>query len=180
MGQSMPHRSYSRRLPVKERFGAERSCDEWHRQTVWMGRRRAIGQAFGGYVSGTLVAMLLIGSFTGVGLALLGVPYGLLLSILAGLTELLPYLGPWISGTVSVLVALITVDPFKALQVILLFLLIQQIEGNVVIVVVLIGIDLLGIIGAILAAPVAAAIQILIVEVLAPAIRRALATPATG
>jgi predicted PurR-regulated permease PerM len=148
-----------------------------------------IGRAFGGYIRGTLIAMLLIGSMTGVGLALLGVPFALLLGILAGFTELLPYLGPWISGTVSFLVALITVDPGKALQVALLFLLIQNIEGNVieplvmsrsvkinplvVIVSVLIGIDLLGIIGAILAVPIAAALQTLIVRVVAPAIRRA-------
>ncbi|HEX5547138.1 MAG TPA: AI-2E family transporter [Ktedonobacterales bacterium] len=153
-----------------------------------------IGRAFGGYIRGTLIAMLLIGGLTGTGLALLGVPYALLLGILAGFTELLPYLGPWISGTVSVLVALITVDPGKALQVILLFILIQNIEGNVieplvmsravkinplvVIVAVLIGLDLLGIVGAILAVPVAAAIQIIILRVLAPAIRRSSAVSA--
>jgi predicted PurR-regulated permease PerM len=153
-----------------------------------------IGRAFGGYIRGTLIAMLLIGGLTGTGLALLGVPFALLLGILAGFTELLPYLGPWISGTVSVLVALITVDPGKALQVIVLFILIQNIEGNVieplvmsravkinplaVIVAVLIGIDLLGIIGAILAVPVAAALQTLIVRVLAPAIRRSSAESA--
>lgn len=152
-----------------------------------------IGRAFGGYIRGTLIAMLLIGSLTGGGLALLGVPYALLLGILAGFTELLPYLGPWISGTVSVLVALITVDPGKALQVVLLFILIQNIEGNVieplvmsravkinplvVIVAVLIGLDLLGIVGAILAVPVAAAIQIIILRVLAPAIRRSSVSP---
>lgn len=155
-----------------------------------------IGRAFGGYIRGTLIAMLLIGSLTGVGLALLGVPYALLLGILAGFTELLPYLGPWISGTVSVLVALITVDPGKALQVVVLFILIQNIEGNVieplvmsravkinplvVIVAVLIGLDLLGIIGAILAVPVAAAIQIVFVRVLAPAIRRSSASSASS
>jgi putative heme transporter len=154
-----------------------------------------IGRAFGGYIRGTLIAMLLIGSLTGTGLALLGVPYALLLGILAGFTELLPYLGPWISGTVSVLVALITVDPGKALQVVVLFILIQNIEGNVieplvmsravkinplvVIVAVLIGLDLLGIVGAILAVPVAAAIQIVFVRVLAPAIRRSSVTSAS-
>ncbi len=148
-----------------------------------------IGRGFGGYIRGTLISMVLIGGCSAAGLALLGVPYALLLGILAGLTELLPYLGPWISGTISVLVALIAVDPGKALQVIILFLLIQELEGNViqplvmsravnvdplvVIVSVLIGINLLGIIGAILAVPVAAAVQILVVRVLAPAIRRA-------
>jgi predicted PurR-regulated permease PerM len=148
-----------------------------------------IGQGFGGYIRGTLISMVLIGGLTGLGLALLGVPYALLLGVLAALTELLPYLGPWISGTVAVLVALITVDPLKAVEVAVLFLLIQEIEGNVVqplvmsravhvdpllvIVSVLIGIELLGVIGAILAVPIAAAVQILVIRVLAPAIRQA-------
>lgn len=153
-----------------------------------------IGQAFGGYIRGTLIGMVIIGTLAGLGLGLIGVPYALLLGILAGLTELLPYLGPWISGSVAFLVALIAVDPGKALQVILVFFIVFEIEGNVVqplvmsravkvnplvvIVSVLIGIDLLGIIGAILAVPVAAALQTLIVRVLAPAIRRSSASSA--
>jgi putative heme transporter len=148
----------------------------------------AVGKAFGGYVRGTLASMIIIGTLTGLGLALLGVPYALLLGLLAALTELLPYLGPWISGSVSVVFSLIAVGPVKAVEVIILFILIQEIEGNLVeplvmsravkidpllvIVAVLIGIDLLGIIGAILAVPVAAGIQVVFVEVVAPAIRR--------
>jgi predicted PurR-regulated permease PerM len=148
----------------------------------------AVGKAFGGYVRGTLASMVIIGTLTGLGLALLGVPYALLLGFLAALTELLPYLGPWISGSVAVVFSLIAVGPLKAAEVIILFILIQEIEGNVVqplvmsrsvhidpllvIVAVLIGIDLLGIIGAILAVPVAAGIQVVFVEVVAPAIRR--------
>ena len=76
--------------------------------------------------------MLLIGLLTALGLALLGVPYALLLGILAGLLELIPYLGPWISGAVAVVVTLLTVDPFKALQVVVLFIIIQEVEGNLV------------------------------------------------
>src|SRR5262249_53342933 len=93
------------------------------------GRARAadvideVGRSFGGYVRGTLIAMVLIGLLTGVGLFILVVPYALLLGFIAGLTEVLPYLGPWISGAVAVIVALVAVDPFKALQVILLFFL---------------------------------------------------------
>jgi predicted PurR-regulated permease PerM len=87
-----------------------------------------------------------------------------------------------------VLVALITVDPVKAIEVIVLFFVVFEVEGNViqplvmsrsvhvdpllVIVAVLVGINLLGIIGAILAVPVVAAVQILVVRVLAPYIRR--------
>jgi predicted PurR-regulated permease PerM len=146
-----------------------------------------VSLAFGGYVRGTLISMVIIGTITGAGLALLGVPYALLLGVLAALTELLPYLGPWISGTVSVVLALIAVGPVKAIEVVILFILIQELEGNVVepmvmsksvhidpllvIVAVLIGINLLGIIGAVLAVPVAAGIQVLVVRVLAPFIR---------
>jgi predicted PurR-regulated permease PerM len=157
-------------------------------QSRWSSVIGEVSLAFGGYVRGTLISMVIIGTITGVGLALLGVPYALLLGVLAALTELLPYLGPWISGTVSVILALIAVGPVKAVEVVILFILIQELEGNVVepmvmsksvhidpllvIVAVLIGINLLGIIGAVLAVPVAAGIQVLVVRVLAPYIRQ--------
>ncbi len=149
-----------------------------------------MGTSLGGYVRGVLIAMLLIGVLSGLGLTLIGVPYALLLGVLAGLTELIPYLGPWISGGVAILVALVTVDPLKALEVFVLFNVIQQVEGNAVqplvmsrqvhvepltvIVAILIGSALLGLMGAILAVPLAALVRILIVRVLAPAIRDAL------
>ena len=133
--------------------------------------------------------MVIIGTLTGAGLALLGVPYALLLGLVAALTELLPYIGPWISGGISVVFALIAVGPLKSVEVIILFILIQELEGNVVqplvmsrtvhidpllvIVSVLVGINLLGIIGAVLAVPIAAGIQVVVVRVVAPAIRRA-------
>src|SRR5258708_10657862 len=89
-----------------------------------------LSRALGGYVRGTLVNMVAIGVFTGLGLFILVLPYALLLGILAGLTELIPYLGPWISGFVAVVVAVITVDPLKAVEVAVFFVLIQQLEGN--------------------------------------------------
>jgi predicted PurR-regulated permease PerM len=156
-------------------------------QEHWSSVIGEVSLAFGGYVRGTLISMVIIGTITGAGLALLGVPYALLLGVLAALTELLPYLGPWISGSVSVILALIAVGPLKAVEVVILFILIQELEGNVVepmvmsrsvhidpllvIVAVLVGINLLGIIGAVLAVPVAAGIQVLIVRILAPFIR---------
>jgi predicted PurR-regulated permease PerM len=153
-----------------------------------------LGQTLGGWVRGTLVAMLLIGSLTWLGMALLGVPYALLLGILAGLTELIPYLGPWISGTVAVIVALVAVDPAKALQVVVVFVLIQEIESNLVeplvmswavhidallvLIAIIIGFEALGVIGAIIAVPVAGMLQVITQRLVAPAIRRAMT--ATG
>jgi predicted PurR-regulated permease PerM len=149
-----------------------------------------LSKSLGGWVRGTLIQMLVIGTLTGLGLFILDVPYALLLGIVAGIIEIIPYLGPWISGSIAVVVTLIaTGDPLKALEVIALFLVIQTIEGNVVqplvmsravhldpflvIVAVLIGGELLGVIGVILAVPVAAVLQIMAVEIVAPAIRLA-------
>ncbi|MFI5277847.1 MAG: AI-2E family transporter, partial [Ktedonobacterales bacterium] len=146
-----------------------------------------MGRSLGGYVRGVLIAMLLIGVFTGAGLGILGVPYALLLGVLAGLTEAIPYLGPWLSGAVSVIVALVTVDPLKALEVVVLFLLVQQLEGNLVqplvmsrsvhldpllvLIAILIGSELEGLMGAVLAVPFAALLQSLVTHAIAPAIR---------
>lgn len=148
-----------------------------------------MGRSLGGYVRGVLIAMLLIGVFTGAGLGILGVPYALLLGVLAGLTEAIPYLGPWLSGAVSVIVALVTVDPLKALEVVVLFLLVQQLEGNLVqplvmsrsvhldpllvLIAILLGSELLGLMGAVLAVPFAALLQSVVTRAVAPAIRAA-------
>jgi predicted PurR-regulated permease PerM len=152
-----------------------------------------MGRGFGGYVRGILFAMVTIGLLVTLGLTFLGVPFALLLGFLAGFTELIPYVGPWISGTIAALVALVAVDPAKALQVIILFFIIFAIEGElaqplvmsravridplVALVSVLIGLSLLGIPGAILAVPLAACVQVLVVRVLAPTVRNALDKP---
>jgi predicted PurR-regulated permease PerM len=148
-----------------------------------------LGRTLGGWVRGTLVAMLLIGAFTALGLALLGVPYALLLGLLAGLLEIIPYLGPWISGSVAVVVALVAVDPFKALQVVALFLIVQLAEGNLVqplvmswavrvdpllvLVAITLGVQVLGLVGALIAVPVAGMAQVIMQRLIAPAIRHA-------
>jgi predicted PurR-regulated permease PerM len=147
-----------------------------------------LGRTLGGWVRGTLVAMLLIGLLTSLGLALLGVPYALLLGMLAGLLELIPYLGPWISGAVAVVVTLLTVDPVKALEVVVLFIIVQEVEGNLVqplvmswavhvdpllvLIAITVGAEVLGLIGAVIAVPVAGMAQVLAQRVVAPAIRR--------
>jgi predicted PurR-regulated permease PerM len=164
-------------------------------ELFWPDKRQVVStvtakmsKSLAGWVVGTLAAMFLIGSLTTLGLALVGAPYPLLLGILAGLTELIPYLGPWISGTIAVLVTLsVTRNPATVVWVIIVFLLIQEIEGNVVeplvmhravkldpwlvLVAIVIGGELLGLVGVILAVPIAAVIQVVMLEVVAPAIR---------
>lgn len=148
----------------------------------------------GGYLRGVVINMSVIGVISGVGDHFLGVPYPLLLGVVAGLTESIPIAGPFLGGAVAVLVALATIGWQKALEVVVLYLVIQQIEGNTlvplvmnravalhpftVVIALIIGADLLGIAGAILSVPAAAIIKVLVVRIAAPAARRALGTNA--
>ncbi len=87
-----------------------------------------LGATLGQWLFGKLVSMLIVGVVTGVGLALLGVPLALVLGILAGLLDFIPYLGPIMAGVPAVLLAL-SESPTMALYVVLLFLGVQVIEG---------------------------------------------------
>jgi len=96
--------------------------------------------ALAGYVKGQALLSLIIGTSAGLGMWLLGllgwVPgadkYALLFGVWVGLTELIPYLGPWLGAVPPFLYALV-VHPISALWVTLLFLIIHQIEGHVVV-----------------------------------------------
>lgn len=89
----------------------------------------ASGSALRRWLLGQLVAMLLIGVVTGTGLALLGVPLALSLGLLAGLLEFIPFVGPIAAAVPAILVGF-TQGPPGALKVLLLYLAIQQVEGN--------------------------------------------------
>ena len=84
------------------------------------------------YIRAQLFLGLLVGIMTGVGLALLGVPFALVLGIIAGITELIPILGPILGSIAAVLVTLAIV-PDKVLWVILLFIVVQQVENNILV-----------------------------------------------
>jgi predicted PurR-regulated permease PerM len=77
-----------------------------------------------------LIAMIAIGTITGAGLGLLQVKGAVALGLLAGLLEFVPFFGPFVSAVPAVAIALVD-SPSKALWVALLYLLVQQIEGNI-------------------------------------------------
>lgn len=89
------------------------------------------GRALQLWLKAQLVAMVLIGLLTGVGLWLLGVPGPLALGVLAGLLEFIPFAGPILSATPGILIAL-AIDPQLALWTLLLYVGIQNIEGYAV------------------------------------------------
>ena len=141
----------------------------------------------GGYVLGNLIISLIAGALTYVWLLIFGVPYPLLLAILVALLDLVPVVGSTIAGVIVALVAL-TVSLPIAIATVAFFIvyrfgedyfLVPRIIGRAVevpalvtVVAVLIGGALLGIIGALVAIPIAAAILLLAREMLFPRLDR--------
>lgn len=125
----------------------------------------------GAWVAGQIVLGVIIAVLVYAGLKILGVKYALVLAIISGMLEVIPYLGPILSAVIAAFFALIQ-SPILALWVIVLFWIIQQAENYlivpqvmqkavglnplVVIVSILVGAKLAGFIGVILAVPAAA------------------------
>ncbi len=128
-----------------------------------------IEQNVGYWLRGQLILMLVIGVVSYIGLIIIGVDFAFPLAILSGLFEIVPIIGPVISAVVAALVAVVD-SPVKALLVVAVFALIQNLEGNVIVpkvmqkvsgfspiiilIALLIGSNLFGIIGAVVAVPV--------------------------
>jgi len=133
------------------------------------------------WLSGQLILSVIIGTTAGLGLWLLGVPYFYVLALVAGIGELIPVVGPILAAVPAILVAL-TVSPQTAAFTIIYFSAQQFIENHflvprvmerqvgvspvTVIAGLLIGSELLGIVGALLAVPTAAIVQVLVHEYL--------------
>ena len=147
----------------------------------------AICVRFGGYVLGNVVMSVIAGAATFVWLLIFGVPYALPLAVLVALLDLVPVVGAVIGGGVTTLVALTvswplalaTVGFFVVYNLVEDYVLMPKIMGRTVevpavltVVAVLIGGALLGIIGAVVAIPVAAAVLLVIQEIVFPRLDR--------
>ena len=89
-------------------------------------------RTIGGYLRGQLTLGLIVGTIVGAGLLLLDVRFAVILGIVAGLTELVPIIGPWIGGAAGVIVTLAT-EPDRVLWVILLYLTVQMLENTLLV-----------------------------------------------
>jgi predicted PurR-regulated permease PerM len=154
---------------------------EPHRPLV----RRLLSKSAGaisGYVTGNLAISVICGVSTFVVLLILGMPYAAPLALLVAVLDLIPLVGATLGGALLVIVGLF-VEPWKAVVLLVYIVVYQQVEGSVlqplvyskavqlnglmVLVALLIGGQLLGIPGALLAIPVAEIIRILVTELLA-------------
>lgn len=141
----------------------------------------------GDFLRGELLLMLFVGTLVWIGLVILGVPFAFVLGIIAGLTEVVPIIGPVIGAVPAVVIAFFQ-SPVLALVVIGLYILVQQVENNVLVpkvmartvglspltalLAVLVGGRVLGFVGIVLAVPVAAAVQTLVLRLVLEANRR--------
>lgn len=83
------------------------------------------------FIRGELLIALVVGVLTATGMYAIGVKYSLVLGFIAGVTNLIPYLGPFIGVTPSILVALME-SPSLALKAAFVFLIIQQAESGII------------------------------------------------
>jgi predicted PurR-regulated permease PerM len=134
----------------------------------------------GGYLRGQLLMCALLGVLVGIGMQLIGVPYALLLGVLAFIFGFIPVLGTLLSGAICVLLAL-TQGWVRAVIVLVYFVVVHIIEGDVVgprivgksiglhpvvsLAALLAGAELYGIAGALFASPVAGVLQAFLVAI---------------
>jgi predicted PurR-regulated permease PerM len=154
---------------------------EAHRPLV----RRLLTQSAGaisGYITGNLAISVICGVTTFLVLVILGMPYAAPLALLVAVLDLVPLVGATLGGAVLVVVGLF-VEPWKAVVLLIFVLVYQQVESNflqpivyskavqlnglVILIALLVGGQLLGIPGALLAIPVAEIIRIVVTEILA-------------
>ncbi len=139
-----------------------------------------IGTKFGGWLRAQLLLSLSIAVPVTAGLYLLGMPYPFLLGIIAGIGELIPMVGPTLGASVAILVAL-SQQTWQLFGVIIFYVIVLNVEPHVLVprimsqvvgmspiltlTALLTGVRLLGILGGLLAVPVAAALQVVVAEI---------------
>jgi predicted PurR-regulated permease PerM len=169
-------------------LGSERYVDagvglfpERHQPLV----RRLLSQSAGaisGYITGNLAISVICGITTFIVLLLLGMPYAAPLALLVAVLDLIPLVGATLGGALLVIVGLF-VEPWKAVVLLVYIVVYQQVEGSVlqplvyskavqlnglvILIALLVGGQLLGIPGALLAIPVAEIIRIVVTELVA-------------
>lgn len=88
-------------------------------------------RAFGGFIGGKIVDSAIIGVLCFIGLRILDMPYTMLISIIVGVTNVIPFFGPYLGAIPSALLLLV-IDPISCLTFVIFILVLQQLDGNVI------------------------------------------------
>lgn len=147
----------------------------------------------GGFVRGQLLVGASVGTLLAIGLSLVGEPYAILIGILGGALDFIPYVGPIIASIPAIIIAFVAGGVPLALKAGLVFFLANQAEGHLiapnivsrtiqltpsaVVIAILIGGDLYGIPGIFIAVPVAGVIRVVLLHIIPGSVSREEAKP---
>jgi predicted PurR-regulated permease PerM len=136
-----------------------------------------VGTAMGSFVRGQLLVAAIVGLLSSIGMWAIGLPFWLLVGIISGLLNMIPFLGPIVGGALAFVVALLNGDPWLGVWAVLIYTGIQQIDNNIItpvvqrarvnlspfaiIIALVIGGSVAGLLGVLVAVPVTAAIRII-------------------
>jgi len=137
-----------------------------------------VSTAMGSFVRGQLLVSIIVGIASSLGMWLIDLPFWLIIGILAGFLNLIPFLGPVVGGALAALVALLNGDPGQAIVAVLVFTGIQQVDNHVItplvqrarvnlsplviVLALIIGGSVAGLLGVLVAVPMTAAIRIIV------------------
>ncbi len=137
------------------------------------------GETLAAYINGQITVALFVGTLSFIGYVIIDLPYALVMALIVAVTNIIPYVGPFLGGAPAVLIALFD-SPTKAILVIIVITIAQQVEGNVlsplilgkrldthpatIIIILLVAGNLAGILGMILAIPFYAVIKTVILN----------------
>lgn len=135
-----------------------------------------VGTSLGSFVRGQLLVALIVGIASSIGMAVIDLPFWLLVGLIAGLLNLIPFLGPLVGGSLAAVVALLNGDVSQAVWAVVIFTAIQQVDNHiitplvqrtrvklsplVIVLALIIGGSLAGLLGVLIAVPVTAAVRI--------------------
>ena len=137
-----------------------------------------VGTALGSFVRGQLLVAVIVGIASSIGMWIIDLPFWLIIGILAGFLNLIPFLGPIVGGALAVLVALLNGDPTQAIWAVVIFVIIQQVDNHiitpliqrarvnlsplVIVLALIIGGSIAGLLGVLVAVPITAALRIVV------------------
>ncbi len=146
-----------------------------------------MGETMGGFVRATLIDGLIVGILTYFGMLLLDLPFPLVLALVAGFGELIPMVGPFLGAIPAVLLAFLEGSMLQALQVVIFFVVLQQIENHLLVPYIMkrqtgvppllavfalfAGAYVAGVLWALIAIPLAGAVRVLTMRVGVPLVR---------
>ncbi len=97
----------------------------------WLGNEvRFVNRSFSGFISGKIIDSAIIGLICLVFSMIAGLPYGILVSVIVGITNIIPFFGPYLGAIPSALLIL-TESPWKCLLFVAFIIILQQVDGNV-------------------------------------------------